>query len=102
MIRSTLFAAALLAAGLLAGCQKDQHADAGKGSTTASADVCDKCAGVQHGLSDGRCEVCGDKVDFCLKCEGVQKPTADGKCPVCKEDISSKPAAAPATRPAGP
>jgi len=100
VIRSTLFAAALLAAGLLAGCQKnDNHDGTGNGST-ASVDVCDKCAGVQHGTSDGRCEVCGDKVDFCPKCAGVQKPTADGKCPVCKEDIS-KPTAAPATRPSG-
>lgn len=56
--------AALLAAGLMAGCQdKSRTSDADTVKPmNASVDVCDHCPGVQTATTDGKCPMCGAKV----------------------------------------
>ena len=105
MFRSSLLAlVAVLAMGLLAGCQtnKDSRTAVNKpdGTVNTSADICEKCAGVQTKVtSDGRCPDCGAQVDACPKCSGVQKADSAGKCAVCKEPAAGASANAPTTRP---
>ena len=78
----------VIAVGLLlvaVGCQ-----NMNKDSSTASADACQMCEGVQKMTSEGKCEKCGMTVDACPQCAGKQTLTADGKCPVCGAKIVTK------------
>ena len=91
----TLFVAA-------AGCQSD---DKGGGdmkkqgdSMKMSGDACSHCAGVQKATADGKCPMCGKKVDaasmssssadVCAACAGMQTATADNKCSACGAELA--------------
>ena len=70
----------------VAGCQ-----DMNKENTsTASADACAMCEGVQKMTSDGKCEKCMMAVDACPHCAGKQTMTADGKCSACGMKMANK------------
>jgi predicted small secreted protein len=105
MLRSSLLTLVAALALSLAGCNTNKgngsSVNNADGTVNASADVCQKCAGVQTATSDGRCPMCSAQVDACPKCAGVQKATADGKCPVCKDTAAGTSTNSPTTRPSG-
>jgi hypothetical protein len=87
------------------GCQSD---DKKSGDTMKmSGDACSHCAGVQKATADGKCPMCGKKVDAtsmksgdataasasadaCDHCEGIQTVTAAGKCSACGAEVAKK------------
>jgi hypothetical protein len=70
----------------VAGCQ-DMNKDK---TSTASADACAMCDGVQKMTTDGKCEKCMMSVDACSHCAGKQTMTANGTCPQCGMKVATK------------
>jgi len=60
------------------------------GDSTAMADACPSCPGVQKMTTQGKCEQCDMAADACPHCAGVQPLTADGKCPACGMKVVKK------------